>query len=41
VEGKETQHRGRPIVLETRTVKNELTIKLMQPSQIPEDLRLR
>ena len=40
-EGKETQHGGRPIVLETRTVKNELTRKLMQPSQIPEDLRLR
>ena len=30
----------RPIVLETRTVKKELTRKLMRPSLIPEDLRL-
>ena len=31
-EGKETQLRGRPIVLETRTVKNKLSRKLTRPS---------
>ena len=31
-EGEETQCRGRPIVLETGTAKNELSRKLMQPS---------
>ena len=40
-EGKETQCRGRPIVLETGTVKNKLSRKLTRPSQIPEDLQLR
>ena len=31
-EGEETQRRGRPIVLETGTAKNELSRKLTQPS---------
>ena len=31
-EGGETQLRGRPIVLETRTAKNELSRKLTWPS---------
>ena len=31
-EGKETQSRGRPIVPETGTVKNELSRKLMRAS---------
>ena len=31
-EGKETQRRGRPIVLETGTVKNKLSRKLTRPS---------
>ena len=32
VEGEETQLRGRPILLETGTVKNELSRKLTRPS---------
>ena len=31
-EGEETQSRGRPIVLETGTAKNELSRKLRRPS---------
>ena len=43
MEGEETQRRGRPIVLETGTAKNEKRTQQkthVAQSQIPEDLRL-